>query len=282
MISVLIVNHNGGDVLPTCLRHLATQQAHFHDVVVADNASTDGSPFQAELLAEDLGLKHFKILRLAENVGFGAANNRAAEAAQGDKLLLLNSDAWPVPGSLPHLERALENEPRLALAAPRLVYEDGKPQFHWAPTTSVVGEALQKLRNPFESQSWVHFVRWPGKGWYSAACILVARQSFEEIRGFDEEFFLYFEDVDLSLRLRQAGWKLRTVHEAQAIQLKGGSQGGGRIDVLGTLEYRRGQLRYYRKHRPAWEQRLLRRRLRRKFEQIENVDRQQEYLSLLD
>lgn len=282
MISVLIVNHNGADVLPRCLRHLADQRDEFDEVVLADNASTDGSADAAEHLAAELGLERFELLKLSENVGFGAANNRAANAAQGDRLLLLNSDAWPVTGCLARLREALDADPRLALAAPRLRYGDGSPQFHWAPTTGVVGEALQMLRNRFESKRWTHRLEFPGRGWYSAACILLRRKAFEAIGGFDEGFFLYFEDVDLSLRLRRAGWRLTTVPDAFGVHLKGGSQGGGRVDELGSLEYRRGQLRYYEKHRPAWENRYLHRRLRRKFERITDAERRKKYLALLD
>lgn len=282
MISILIVNHNGGDVLPTCLRHLAEQQDDFHDIVLVDNASSDGSADAAGREAERLGLDQMTLLRLESNVGFGAANNRAAEVAQGDRLLLLNSDAWPRSGCLPRLEKALDADPRLALAAPHLVYEDGSPQFHWAPTTGVFGEAVQKARNLFEGQSWVHHLRFPTRGWYSAACVLQRRDAFEAIGGFDEEFFLYFEDVDLSLRLRDAGWKLRTVSGAEAVHMKGGSQDGRRTDALGSMEYRRGQLRYYEKHRPNWEINYLHRRLRRKFEAIEDDDQRREFLSLLD
>lgn len=282
MISILIVNHNGGEVLPQCLQQLAEQRDDFHDIVLADNASTDGSADAAARQAETLGLDRMTLLRLESNVGFGAANNRAAKAAGGHHLLLLNSDAWPVAGCLPRLEQALADEERLALAAPRLAYDDGSPQFHWAPTTGVVGEAVQKVRNRFETRPWVHQLRAPTRGWYSAACILLRRQAFEEIGGFDEEFFLYFEDVDLSLRLRNAGWKLRTVAGARAIHVKGGSQDGGRMDAIGSLEYRRGQLRYYRKHRPDWEVRYLRRRLRRKFASIDDEVRRREFLSLLE
>ncbi|MDA8017938.1 MAG: glycosyltransferase family 2 protein [Thermoanaerobaculia bacterium] len=280
MISILIVNHNGGDVLPRCLRQLATQKEDFHDIVLAENASTDDSVGQAERLADELELSPFTVLRLGGNLGFGTANNRAMEAARGDHLLLLNSDAWPQSDCLRYLAAALDDDPRLALAAPRLVYDDGTPQFHWAPTTSVFGEALQKLRNRFESRSWVHALRFPGKGWYSAACILLRRHAFESIGGFDEEFFLYFEDVDLSLRLRQAGWDLRTVPNARSVHLKGGSQGDV-TDPSGSLEYRRGQLRYYEKHRPSWEIQYLRRRLRSKFQRIDDPDRRSEFLALL-
>lgn len=260
MISALIVNHNGGPILLQTLDRLARLGSVVGEVIVADNGSTDDS-------RDQIKRRHPQILllELGRNLGFGPANNRAAAFARGDQLLLLNSDAWPAAGALERLSAALGADKRLGLACPLLFYPDGKPQFHWATSTGLLGEAVQKLRNRYEKSPLVHRLRWPG-GFYTAACVLVRKQAFEEVGGFDERFFLYFEDVDLCLRLRRAGWKMRTVPEAKAFHIKGGSQPRQDGDVLpGELEYRRGQLAHYKKNRPAWELALLRRHLRKKF-----------------
>ncbi len=278
MISILVVNHEGRDHLRHCLERLAAQEGSYGEVVVVDNASTDGS---AAMVRQDF--PRCRLLALDDNVGFGAANNRATEAARGDRLLLLNSDAWLDDGALPRLAAALDSEPRLALAAPELRYPDGRPQFAWAPETGVAGEALQMLRNRFEARPWAHRVppRWLrpllGPGWFSAACILLRRDAFEQVSGFDEKMFLYFEDVDLSRRLRHAGWRLGSVPGAVAFHVKGGSRPSDR----GEIEYRRAQLYYYRKHRPGWENRYLRFRMRRKFSRWPEPALKQELLKLL-
>ncbi len=278
MISILIVNHDGRDHLRNCLERLAAQDGDYDEIVVVDNASTDDSVAMVES-----DFPACRLLALPENVGFGAANNRAAAAAGGDQLLLLNSDAWLDDGALPRLSAALDADPRLGLAAPELRYPDGRRQFAWAPATGVVGEAVQMQRNRFESRAWAHRVppRWLrpvlGPGWFSAACILVRRAAFEAIGGFDEGFFLYFEDVDFSLRLRRAGWSLASVPGAVAHHVKGGSRPSGR----GELEYRRAQLHYYRKHRPAWENRYLRARMRRKFSRCPDPELRGDLLRLL-
>ncbi len=278
MISVLVVSHNARDHLRECLERLAAQEDDYGEIVVVDNASSDGS---AAMVRDRF--PHCRLLALADNVGFGAANNRAAEAADGDRLLLLNSDAWLEDGALPRLEAALAADDRLALAAPDLRYPDGRPQFAWAPETGVAGEALQMLRNRFESRDWAHQTppRWLrralGPAWFSAACVLLRRAAFEAVGGFDERFFMYFEDVDLSRRLRLAGWRLARVEGAVAYHVKGGSRRSDR----GEIDYRRSQLAYYRKHRPPWENRLLRRRLRRKFSRCRQPELRRELLSLL-
>lgn len=262
-LSALIVNYNGGGLLAKAVARLEEASAGLDlEIIVADNGSVDGS---LDALRENPGVR---LLELGENLGFGAANNRAAAAARSDRLLLINSDAWPEPGSLEKLLARLDADPRLALVAPRLVYPDGRPQFHWAPTTSIAGEAVQIVRNRFESRPLVHRLRL-GAGWFTAACVLLRRRAFEEVGGFDEGFFLYFEDVDLCLRLRAAGWRLADAPEAAAVHVKGGSQPSGQSE----LHYRRGQLRYYERHRPAWENAFIRRKLRRKFKRRPEPDR---------
>lgn len=269
-VSVLMVNYNGGEMLERALGHLSAVADEWDEVVLADNGSSDGSPARVQGAFPDI-----RLLRLGANLGFGTANNRAAAEAVGDYLLLLNSDAWPRPGTVDILRRHLDENETLGLVAPRLVYPDGSPQFNWAPTTSVIGETIQRVRNLFEPFPWVHRLRPATGGWFTAACALLRREAFEAVGGFDEDFFLYFEDVDLSLRLRRAGWGLTEV-DAEAVHVKGGSQvavsADGRpqaVTVGSQLNYRLGQARYYRKHRPLWEQRLMRLKIRRKLKDPE-------------
>ncbi|MEM6797373.1 MAG: glycosyltransferase family 2 protein, partial [Acidobacteriota bacterium] len=99
---------------------------------------------------------------------------------------------------------------------------------------------------------------------------MLRRQAFEQVGGFDERFFLYFEDVDLCLRLRAAGWGLGEAREAGCVHVKGGSQDGA--SAL-NLEYRRGQLLYYALHRPQWENAVLRAKLRRRLARLEEPER---------
>lgn len=279
MISAIVVSYNARDHLRKCLDELERGLPTDAEILVVDNASDDDS---AVLVRDEH--QRCQLIALEHNLGFGAANNRAVAVARGEYLLLINSDAWLRQGSLDLLCDALDGDPRLAIAVPQLRYPDGRLQFSWAPETGVVGEALQMARNRFEAWPFVHHqtasvLRWVfGGGWVSAACMLVRKSAFEEVSGFDPSFFMYFEDVDLSRRLRQAGWSLRLVTSAEAFHVKGGSQ---RSDA-GELEYRRGQLLYYRKHRPAWENRYLCRRLRRKFTRLDRPKLRRALLQLVD
>jgi GT2 family glycosyltransferase len=257
MISVIIVNHDGEAHLGRCLESLDGSGA---EVLLVDNASRDDS-----LLLVRERFPEVEVLPQDENLGFAAANNLAAAKASGEALLLLNADAWLEAGALDLLAGKLSDRPDVGLVAPRLRYPDGRRQFSWSPARGFVGEVLQKARNPFEAQAWAHgsLARWlarvVGPTWYTAACVMVRAEAFRAVGGFDESFFMYFEDVDLCLRLSAAGWRL--AQEPRAVVCHaGGVAGRSEVDDL----YRPSQLRYYRLHRPQWESRLVERRLRRR------------------
>jgi GT2 family glycosyltransferase len=284
VISVLVVTYDAERELALCLQSLRDAARELEplgetlEVVVADNGSRDGT----RAIVRDR-FAEMRCLELGRNLGFGAANNHAAAAASGELLLLLNPDAWLAAGSLPRLVERLRSDPGLGLVSPRFCSPAGERQFDWVPSVSLLGEAVQRFRTSagrgrFNVESLPRLLRAIGwSGWYTAACALVRRSAFEAVGGFDEGFFLYFEDVDLCTRLEQAGWRLELVPEALAYHV--GSSGRRAAPLadrkrreLVELEYRRAQLRYYRKHRPAWEQRLLRRHLSRKYRRLEGRD----------
>ena len=258
MISVIIANHDGEAFLGHCLESLDRSEI---EVLLVDNASRDNS---LSLVRERF--PEVKLIPQERNLGFAAANNLAALKASGEALLFLNADARLEPGALGLLAAHLSGSPDVGLVAPRLRYPDGKRQFSWSPARGLVGEVLQKARNPFEAQAWAHgslarrLARLVGPTWYTAACVLIRAEAFREVGGFDEGFFMYFEDVDLCLRLEAAGWRLAQEPRALA-QHAGGFSGQREVDDL----YRPSQLRYYRLHRPQWEYHLVERRLRRRF-----------------
>lgn len=260
MISAIIVNHNGEAHLRRCLESLRHPGPEL-EVLIVDNASTDGSLRLVEEVFPEA-----RILKQERNLGFGAANNLAAESAAGDALLLMNADAWLEEPALQRLADRLSGGSGVGLVAPVLRYPDGRRQFAWSPARSVTGEVLQRIRNRFEPQGWAHgplaraVSRAAGRIWYTAACVLVRAEAFRSIGGFDERFFMYFEDVDLCVRLEAAGWDL--VQEAGAVARHvGGFDRQAQVDDL----YRPSQLRFYALHRPAWEARFIERRLRRRY-----------------
>jgi len=262
VISAIVVNRDGERWLDRCLGSIGNPPPPDVEVVLVDNCSGDGS---VELVRRRF--PHVNLLENQVNLGFGAANNQAAAHAKGEALLLLNNDAWLEPGCLGLLRARLEMEPDLGLLAPRLLGPDGRPRFDWSPDRSVLGEAVQRVRNPFEGAAFNHgpvervLRAISGPGWYTAACVLLRRRAFDDVGGFDPTFFLYFEDTDLCVRLRKAGWRLG--REPGAVAVHAG--GGGELGVGLAGEYRKSQLHYYRKHRPPWELAILKFMLRRTY-----------------
>jgi len=260
MISVIIANHNGEEHLARCLGSLADSEL-VTEVLLVDNGSRDDS-----LNLVKRGFPSVQILEQESNLGFAAANNLAAERARGEALLLLNVDAWLEEQALARLFGRFEADRRLGLVAPRLCYPGGARQFTWSPARGIAGEVLQRLRNPFEASSWAHgrlargLARLVGRTWYTAACVLVRTVAFQEVGGFDDDFFMYFEDVDLCIRLEEAGWRLAQDPRAIVTHVGGFKRNTG-VDAL----YRPSQLRFYRVRRPAWEARYVENRLRRRY-----------------
>lgn len=258
VITAIIVNRDGETQLGRCLESLEGSGA---EILLVDNASRDASvSFVRERFPEVV------VLAQENNLGFAAANNLAAAKARGEALLLLNNDAWLEPRALELLARRLAKRAEVGLVAPRLLYPDGRLQFSWSPARGVLGEMMQMARNPFEQSGWAHgplarsAARLAGRHWFTAACVLIRADAWRSVGGFDEGFFMYFEDVDLCVRLENRGWKLDQEKRA-VVRHSGGFASRAGIDDL----YRPSQLRYYRLNRPAWEARLVERRLRRRF-----------------
>ena len=234
-LSVIIVSYNTRGLTLDCLRTLFAQLAPLSaEVVVVDNASADGSP---AAVAE--AFPAVRLLVNAANLGFGAANNLAMRVARGRYFLLLNSDAFPHAGCLPALVDFLETRPRVGMVGPRLVNADGSLQRSCWPFPSPWRALLDSLWLPGSLAA-----RWPGFDDYRhwphdtertvdfviGACLLVRREVYEQVGGFDERFFVYQEETDWQKRCQQAGWQVMFTPAGTATHLAGAS---GRDDAAG-------------------------------------------------
>lgn len=195
-LSVVIVTHSSREAVERTIPALLGELAEGDELVVVDNASADGTPDRVRELAPDA-----RVIETGANLGFAAACNVGAEAAEGDLLLLLNPDAVPQPGF------------REAIARP---LADGRG---WAAWMGLVTEEGGRKLNT--SGGVMHFtgIAWAGGAgepladepeagevaFASGACLAIPRPRWLEIGGFPPEFFLYHEDVDVSLRLRLDG-----------------------------------------------------------------------------
>jgi GT2 family glycosyltransferase len=257
-VSVVVVSFESRDDVDACLRSLAAHGGDAIEAIVVDNASTDGT-------ADRVAASHpaVTLIREPENRGFGAACNRGAAAARAPYVLFLNPDAEVTPGAIEALARVLDAEPDVAIVGPRTVNEDGTPQVSFGPALTPLAEWRQrrlvrgvKRRDPKALRRAEEQAATPSEpDWVSGSCLLVRRHVFAQLDGFDEGFFLYEEDVDLCVRARATGWRVRFEPAAVVRHRLGRSM--EKLAPRARLEYHRSHLRYYRKHRGPVETNLL-------------------------
>lgn len=217
-ISVVVVNWNGEHYLDSCLASVAALEGGVAEVLVVDNASTDGS---LALLRE----RHpsVRVVRLDENAGPARARNAGMRAAANRWVLALDNDAVLTPDVLSKLAAAAASAPGIAIAQPRSVFhsEPGRihydgGRFHYA--------GLISLRNFYKS-----LAEGEGHGTIDVDCavavaLLVDRDALLEAGGYDEDYFILFEDLDLSYRLRALGHRIVSVEDAIVLH-RGGTPG---------------------------------------------------------
>lgn len=224
-VSIVIVSYNARDVLATCLASVADGP---WEVVVVDNASTDGSP---QLVRERF--PGVRLLEPGENLGFGPANNVGMRASTGCWILLLNSDAWPIDDGIERLVAVAERHPRAGIVGPRLRNPDGTLQrsVRGFPTVwRICTEYLflrklgprTRLFNAFYGAGFDH-EREREAEFLKGAVLLLRREALDAVGGFDERYFMFSEEVDLCYRLRQAGWSTVFTPEAEFVHVGGAS-----------------------------------------------------------
>lgn len=246
-ISVIIVTYNSEPVLPGCLEHLKTAlRSLSNELIVIDNGSTDGSIDTAQRLFPDC-----RVVSNNANLGFAAACNRGAEAAEGEYLLFVNPDLEIDPDAIVNLLKTYESHSNAGLLSGRLRFNDGafQPSCRNFPTysnllfsrgsfvTSVVRGAGQKVNTIYTLGDATETVAVPA---VAGTFIMVKTDLFDEAGGFDARFFMYMEDTDLSFRVHGAGYKNLFVPSAGAVHHWGTGS------PIGKLK------RKYYHHRSLW------------------------------
>lgn len=246
-IAVAIVNHNTRSLLADCL---ATVPPGVSTVVI-DNASTDGS---AAMVAERF--PHVRLIASDRNPGYGAASNEAIRACREPYVLLLNSDTLVDAAALAALERYLDAHPGVGLAGPQLLNSDGSAQGSCFPFPGTLGwlvenqplSSLVGLVGPLRRRTLRFAPPACSRAvpWVLGAALAIRRQAFDAVDGFDESFFMYFEEVDLCRRLTAAGWEIHFVADARVTHHGGASTSQLRASM--AVEHFRSTLRFYRRH----------------------------------
>jgi GT2 family glycosyltransferase len=259
-VSVLIVSFNTVEVLRKCLEHLKGGFEGLRaEVIVVDNNSLDGS---GQMVASNF--PEVRLILSSNNLGFAAANNLAFQAARGQYLVLLNSDAFAAMDAIPRAFAHMQSDSSIGAGGARLIGTDGS----WQPSVrsfpSVLNGILTFTGLPDRYPKSRFFGRvdytWadpstPTDGdWVPGAFMIIRQDAIENIGGFDESFFLYFEEVDLSRRLRDAGYRIRYYPDVVVTHLGGESSKSHRELELSSagkqliLWRLRSEFLYYRKH----------------------------------
>jgi hypothetical protein len=259
-VSVIVVSFNTRDILRRCLARLAEQLPQVGgEAIVVDNASADGS---AEMVAAEF--PQVRLVRSTVNLGFAAGNNRGFALARGRYVVLLNPDAFVGDAALARAVAIMDRQPRAGIAGGRLVDTAGRLQPSGRLFPSLANEflVLSGLASRFpSSRLFGRFDRtWsdPGQAaqvdWVPGAFTIIRREALADTGGFDERFFLYYEEVDLCRRAIAAGHEVWYRPEIDVTHIGGASSKTvSHLDFSSsgsqlTLWQLRSALLYYRKH----------------------------------
>ncbi len=236
-LSIIIVNYNVKEFLQNLLHSIEKASLKISkEIIVIDNASDDGS---VELIREKFS--SIKLIQNKINLGFGRANNQGLVIAQGKYILFINPDCIVSENTLDNMISFFEDHPECGLAGCKILNSDGSLQLAcrrgfpgpWTSFTKVTGLsnlfpkskifARYNLTYMDEDQTYeVDAV--------SGSFMIIRKEVYEKVGGFDEQFFMYGEDLDLCYRVQKAGYKVFYVHTTQVIHYKGESTKRSNID----------------------------------------------------
>ncbi len=253
-VTAIVVNFNAGDALRQCVQALLNGSL-VPGVVVADNASTDGSASELRsLYGKFPGLE---ILFNPTNLGFAAAVNACAKSVSADWALIINPDCEVAPDALEKLLEAVRQDERAALAGPLVRDADGRPERASLRRFPDPWNSLMTFSGLWRLGRWIPLVRGVPVNpaalpeetveaeAVSGACMLVRRAALEDIGYMDEGYGLHCEDLDLMYRLREAGWRCLFVPQAAAVH-GGGVSSRSRPMWVHTQKHL-GMQRFFRK-----------------------------------
>ncbi len=247
MISIILVQHNRGELTCACVESLLRLRSTGYEIVVVDAASTDGTEEMVQRKFDSV-----RYIRQTRNLGFGAANNAGAAESKGDFLFFLNNDTYALNDPLTPLEAYMNGHPECGAAGIALKNTDGSPQPSIGKWPSIRTEWLtKKHRAMYRAGDYTRV------DWLTGAALCVRRDLFRRVGGFDERFFLYFEDVDLCRRIADVGSARHFVPTIEMVHIGGASQSSMPRPEMQEV-YRRSQLRYYTRHASFLQQWLLR------------------------
>ena len=244
LLSVIVLSYNTKDLTKRCLSSIIDNHKEDIDkgkieLILADNGSSDGT---VEEIRRSEFLEKAKIVENGKNYGFGKGNNLASKKAEGKYALFLNSDTEALDQGFLKMVEFLENNPKIGILGGQLENRDGSKQLS-------AGKFYTPLNLFFSLLGFESFVRsTPDKisrvDWVSGACMMIRRDLFEKLRGFDENYFMYMEDMDLCFRAKEEGFLTYFYEDVKVIHMQLGSS--NRQFAIKNIY--KGILYFYKKH----------------------------------
>jgi len=264
-LSIIMVTWNSRVDIAKCLESLeAFCTGSDFEIILLDNASDDGT---ADYVTAHFPNVHVKASKV--NTGFARGNNLAAQKAAGRYLLFLNPDTWVDEDIVSAMVHFLDSHPQAGACAPRILNPDGSLQrgaMRTLPTLETLLYELSGLSRLFPRSR--RFGRYMMTWWDhndqreveqpAGACIAMRREVFAQIGGFDEGYFMYYEDVELCHAVLAAGWKIYFLPQTQVYHR--GGQSASQAVQKNFPEFYRSQYRYFRRRHgrlAAWVAKLL-------------------------
>lgn len=243
-ISIIILNWNTAQLTHNCLTALSASFAELtYEVIVVDNASSDNSVRDIHHIWPKV-----RLIENSQNLGFAGGNNVGLRQARGRYTVLLNSDTLASILAFATLAHFLDENPQVGAVGPRLCLPDGEVQAFAFGNDPTPVYLMRRAINALIRRRALHDWRTEHSlevGWVSGACLMVRRQAYEQIGLLDENFFMYFEDNDWCLRLRQNGWKVFYHPSASITHLGGQSR---KLNPSAQTAYDASLRYFYTKH----------------------------------
>jgi N-acetylglucosaminyl-diphospho-decaprenol L-rhamnosyltransferase len=227
MVSVIIVSYNTREILRNCLDALfENSKGIAMEVFVVDNNSADNS---ASMVRQDF--PSIRLIANNKNLGFAAANNQAFALASGRYIILLNPDAYIRPASIEHCIAFMDRTAQCGLAGGKIISPEGRlePSARRFPSALSKLLTLSGLSGKFPHSPILNRHEFGGFAhdhplevdWVPGTFSIIRKEMLDAIGTFDERFYIYYEETDLCLRAKKAGWKVFFIHDAEVMHIGG-------------------------------------------------------------
>lgn len=250
LLSIIIVDYNARDLIIPCLNSIVSNVGNLdYEIIIVDNASKENYLADYQKISPKV-----KTVRLDKNLGFGGGNNFGAKQAQGKYLLLLNPDTLMVDDTIEKILNFIKSHENIGIVCPRLFVDTNQSSpeevdyYGDFPTLSTL-ISRNNHRHISNHQEYLEVERVTG------ACMLLKKDLYNQVGGFDENFFMYFEDTDLCKKVSKLGLKIIVLNNTHLVHFGGKSQNSSKLK---KRFYYTSQNHFFQKHYGFFSTALLR------------------------